>query len=882
MAVKIIGQDGQERKQGDTSSWSNKNSSSKSSGSSSSEAQKAQELQKAQAAQAAQQAQAQQTPAYSTIYQQQNATLQAQIKAVEAERAPSAAVQEESIVSKVASKIGVKSQLDTANKKASEYVPSLESFQEWRDTNLEKVGLRDERQKVNEMIRSNSITAGFQDWSVHGYKGLKETPASFAIEQGAQVAAAAVGGAVIKGAGLAGRAGLTAIGATKAAGAVEPVLTAGLGALTLHEASKVKSVEQGVDFIADFAVMGVGYKKGAEKAERLATGDITAVIPLVKNAKISELPGAGASIKPVDLVYGKSLVIKDTPLLTYVKGQGLKRGTAGAPKSEVNKIIGINKKTGEPIYRTTQPFSKLENKFFQKTVESTSSSPVDKDYLQHSLNIVKKVNNSSKPLYTPKTFEITSEKIPESMRPAVKEAIVSYEGHLYVTGSVPMKSQAGPFVSRTPHDLEIYGDSNTEITSHITQVLKSKGFIEGKDFKADTTEGKIQFQITDNKGGLKWGTGIETFTHGTSKTNISLLNPESSPSTVVQKGKSELAFGYDSLKPVSLEGGKVKIQSLQEQMSRKIAGSTMYHELTLKPAHAGRMKDPLDVITMGTAFAVKGKVPIESDIVGFTEASFAKWGSDPLSSDPYNKAFLSKVATDPLVNFIHTNKRLPTESEMLNIGAKLPKVQVDQTLFSTMEPTKTGNPLVDSILSESATIKDVSLTKSKNPLNPKNWSPSPSIKTVDPVSWSPSPSIKTVDPVSWSPSPSIKTVDPVSWSPKPLIPETKSPDPWSPDPKSPKPLIPETKSPDPWSPDPKSPKPLIPETKSPDPWSPDPWSPDPWSPNRDDNKPIVPDPFNINFNLDIDTLETPSKHIKTKKKIIKNKYGDPFKTKFDL
>ena len=199
----------------------------------------------------------------------------------------------------------------------------------------------------------------------------------------------------------------------------------------------------------------------------------------------------------------------------------------------------------------------------------------------------------------------------------------------------------------------------------------------------------------------------------------------------------------------------------------------------------------------------------------------------------------TKVATDPLVNFIHTNKRLPTESEMLNIGVKLPKVQVDQTLFSTMEPTKTGNPLVDSILSESATIKDVSLTKYKNPLNPKNWSPSPSIKTVDPVNWSPSP----------------------------LMPETKSPNP----------SIPEIKSPDPWSPDPWSPKPFIPETKSPDPWSPDPWSPNPY-----DNKPIVPDPFNINLNLDIDTQGVPSKHIKTKKKIIKNKYGDPFKTKFNL
>ncbi|AKB47392.1 hypothetical protein MSKOL_1615 [Methanosarcina sp. Kolksee] len=342
--VSIIGRDGQTRKQGDTSSW--KNSSSKSSGSSSSEAQKTQELQKAQAAQ---QAQAQQTNSFiygvkgeeiqkkASEYNNTSGTFyidtteetvkrartqgldvskdrssgtiiihsggeatKTQLEAIhkqtyseESEKWKGALTRvgsssEESIVSKVASKLGVKSQLDTANKKLSAYVPSLETIQEKRDTALEKVGLLDERQKVTEAIRSNKITAGFQDWSVHGYQGLKETPVNFAAEQGTLIAGAAVGGAVIKGAGLAGRAGLTAIGATKAAGAIEPALNVGLGALTIHEASKVKSVEQGVDFIADIAVMGAGYKFGSKTS--LKTYDV------IRTKGLKEVP-AGSMVK---------------------------------------------------------------------------------------------------------------------------------------------------------------------------------------------------------------------------------------------------------------------------------------------------------------------------------------------------------------------------------------------------------------------------------------------------------------------------------------------------------------------------------------------------------------------------------------------------------
>lgn len=177
---------------------------------------------------------------------------------------------EESLVSKVASSLGVKSQLDTANKNLSAHIPTLGAFQKWRDTNLEKVGLLDERQKVTEAIRSNSLTAGFQDWSVHGYQGLKETPVNFAAEQGTLVVGGAVGGAIIKGVGIAGKAGLVKAGYPVLAKAVEPTIYAGLAGLTAYEVSKIKTVEQGVDFTTDFALMGAGFSKGAKLVEKHA------------------------------------------------------------------------------------------------------------------------------------------------------------------------------------------------------------------------------------------------------------------------------------------------------------------------------------------------------------------------------------------------------------------------------------------------------------------------------------------------------------------------------------------------------------------------------------------------------------------------------------
>jgi hypothetical protein len=498
--------------------------------------------------------------------------------------------------------------------------------------------------------------------------------------------------------------------------AIGTKLTYDTGA-AIHKTYKTEGGEAAVKSSLDMGlglVIGApGYKKGSDVAARTLAGDYTAPVPFIKSAKVTELTGTGSAITPVDLIYGKSFAVGDKVLFTYVKGQGVSKGVAAAPKELVEGKV-------------TQAFSKQEIPYFKETVKQTSSTPeADTEYLQSALNIVSGVSKSSKPLATAETFEITSKSVPEALRPAVKEGITTYQGELFVAGSVPMKAAAGEYVTRTPHDLEIYGDSSSKIAKHLSTTLKEKGFVEGIDYKVDISTGKFDFKVPD-KG---WDTGIEIFTHGrieTASERTITIALESKPESVselyklnsgdasakelqVPDWKSEIAYGYNSKNPVKVETG-LDIQSSQEQMARKVAGSTMYHDLTLKPAHANRMKDPLDVITLGSAYAVKGGVPIERDVVSFTEAAFKKWGSENAnilpSEQEYALKFQKNVATDPVVSFIHTNKRLPNEAELSVVGGKLPEVPENQVmLFSTMKAEKTGNPVVDSVVEEATVPK---------------------------------------------------------------------------------------------------------------------------------------------------------------------------------
>ncbi|MDP4225237.1 MAG: hypothetical protein Q8910_02510, partial [Bacteroidota bacterium] len=210
--------------------------------------------------QEAQKEQAQQAGFLSQNFQSQNEYLKQATAAIEKERAPT--IQKQGIVSSLASKVGLSSQLETANKYVSNYIPSLETIQEKRDTALEKVGLLDERQRGTQFIQSHEFSAGVQNYYVGGYKTLKETPVSWAAEQGAIVAASVVGGGLIKGVGLGARTVLVKAGLPKIANAVEPATNIVLGAGVVKEALEIKSVEQGMSFGTDLVLMGAGYKAG--------------------------------------------------------------------------------------------------------------------------------------------------------------------------------------------------------------------------------------------------------------------------------------------------------------------------------------------------------------------------------------------------------------------------------------------------------------------------------------------------------------------------------------------------------------------------------------------------------------------------------------------
>ena len=485
----------------------------------------------------------------------------------------------------------------------------------------------------------------------------------------------------------------------------------------------------------------------AKDAKLLAKGnvadiDVVPLVPFVKRASISEITGQDTHI-PVK--FGHTVDVLGKTVVTHVTGEGSKihLGKAGAPASALEgKLV--------------QAFTPRETGFFKKTVaRNAENAKLEADYLNSALGIAKSVNKTTKPLTTPERFEITSTAIPAEARASITKAIKSYEGEIKVTGSVPMKSQADPYVTRATHDLEIYGDDKVAIAQHIAKQLKADGI---KDFSIDAKDGKIDFVIDG-----KTETGIEIFTHGISDKALETYAKELDAKDVSSPEPShELAFGYDSRPGIRIgnkKEGYIEVQDLAEQVTRKIAGSTMYHENIVQPQHPGRIKDVGDTITTSVKFALNGKAKA-SDIITFTNSAFEKFGVSPketiagkklIESDQltnverlmdinkkgnkqttadkaeataikttlneagltteattyirdaklYN-GFIDKVATDPVVKFIHDNQRLPTQSEATQLSTKLISPLSDkQVLFdSNVKEITTGNALVDNAVNK--------------------------------------------------------------------------------------------------------------------------------------------------------------------------------------
>jgi hypothetical protein len=454
--------------------------------------------------------------------------------------------------------------------------------------------------------------------------------------------------------------------------------------------------------VARLGIGGIGFIKGAKltAGSKLAIkqeleypsyklSDIALKTP---EAKISAMEGNGANIQPVDLPYGRSLVIGNKPLVSIGTVEGARGISLGSRPAPAKLLVG----------KSTQAFSKLETAFFKSTVKANGGE-IESQYLNSALNIAKQVSNTRKPLYKPEQFEITSTAIPENAKAPITEAIKSYKGDLTVTGSVPMKAQANPFVTRATHDLEIYGDNANAIAEHITKNLENSGLQHDIDFKVKGS--KIEFNTS--KG---WDTGVEIFTHNPTAPSTE-IGDVGSPEPIAKKGKSEIAFGYNSREPITIgskKTGFIKTQSLAEQVTRKIAGSTIFADNKLGPAHPGRYKDIADTITTATAFAVNGKLPIAKDIIKFTNTAYDKfYDREVLNgvSKSMAKPFNEKVASDPVVDFIHRNQRLPTVEELQGLSPELSTVGAsDQAVLYSSKPaalSKTGNGIVDATINES-------------------------------------------------------------------------------------------------------------------------------------------------------------------------------------
>ena len=665
----------------------------------------------------------------------------------------------------------------------------------------------------------SGVKQGGADFAASEYDTFREKPVTYAGELGLMFAGGEIAGAALKAGEIATSARILGIGEKlgkygiplaedigKVASKGTPLVmnTAMTAPLVGEAVNKVGegygeggvagATKAGLEFGKTFVIGGKGFSKGAEAVEGskffggLQDGlyepyKLSDVSPKITSSKISELKGGGSSMEPVDLSYGKTVLIGNKPLLTHVSGEGLRLRLGSAPAPE-ELLAG----------KITQSFAKSETPFFKSTVAARGGK-TESSYLNSALNIAKAVSDVRKPLYTPETFEITSKAIPEAMRDTIKSSLISYDGDVMVAGSVPMKAQSSPFTTRTPHDLELYGDDPIVIVSHITSDLTKAGFKEGTDFQVNGS--KVQFLVKDDKGKEFLDIGIEAFVHGENATpeaitaqQLELGSKDSSGNPITaSKDKSEIAFGYESKKPVLVgnkEEGFIKTQNLAEQLTRKVAGSTQFHDNIIQPVHSGRIKDILDTTTSATAFAVVKKLPLEKDIVNFVNKSTEKF--TPSEEDiqlaktlegkraetleekkaAMNAAFGETVANDPVFSFIRENQRLPTLEE----APELAKVDVsDKTLLYSSKSAKaieTGNPLVDDLVNR-GTPDSISGSKTGSPV-PFVSSPSPS-SMISPSTYQGSPKSTSIAP---STIPSVSSSTARFVSPNSSMPLTKN------------------------------------------------------------------------------------------------------------
>jgi len=402
-------------------------------------------------------------------------------------------------------------------------------------------------------------------------------------------------------------------------------------------------------FVVDNAVtyaLFAGLGKGAQSVK-------------LKPGRVVEItkPGADPVLTPIE--YGKTLTVLDKPVVSYSQGR-LYSGAAPVP---VELVQG----------KTITAFNKLETAAFEKTLKKHN--PSEAEYYNVGQDITGKMYKTNEPVFKPEHFDILSDNIPDTAKPAVMDTIRNYPGELNVYGSVTQKQQLGGYMTRTPKDIELIVDNSQKFLSDLEPRLQQQGIkytVEG----GDTPSPKVYFETPGGKT-----KGIELFQKDTSTVSTTKgYTPE-----------SDIAYGYTKQKPVVVDG--LDTLRLSEQAARKYEGATVLKDMEIQPKHQGRVKDVRDLIEIGTGYAVEKKLPIEQDLLRYAELSAKRYPD---------------IVESPVVNFLVEQKKLPTKADigkLIDTGIS-PEPIFERTLLASKSKKPTTSELVSSFIDSS--LKDVS------------------------------------------------------------------------------------------------------------------------------------------------------------------------------
>jgi hypothetical protein len=340
----------------------------------------------------------------------------------------------------------------------------------------------------------------------------------------------------------------------------------------------------------------------------------------VKKASLTEIKGGGSSPGYERIHYGTQLQVNGNPLLSNSKQPRLTKAPLAAPA----EVLAGKKVTA---------FGDLQTANFAETLRKLSP---DAEYFKSGRNITKSIYGTKTPVKKPSAFKITSENIPDSVKPVVEKAIKSYKGDAEVYGSVAQKMQVQEYMSRKHADLEISVVNADKFVSHLKTSLDESG-VRYKIKGEGTDAPKVEF--FDKSG--KTVKGIEIFKKG-KLGGGSGYAPE-----------ADIAYGFGKHRSIKVDG--IRVMDRREQASRELSGGLTLQGKTIEPVHAGRLKDVGDLLETGVGHAIEKKPGIAIDVLKFNELARKKYPA---------------VAEIPVSKFMARKGRVPTTEEFTKLVGK--------------------------------------------------------------------------------------------------------------------------------------------------------------------------------------------------------------------